>query len=121
VATTELTVTFESPEHEGLHKVLVDAGFTFSVHATRRISTEYQHDRKRLIVNLTRDLDGEWDATVLDFNRPVGRRTVSWDDYNDREARWLDASENSRQFLMRELYILLTVRPMPLAIIPNDL
>jgi len=114
--TETLVVQFENKHHQNLHRVLMDAGFTFGVDANLHIGRRYVHPKKPIKITLQEDggndeTDQEWLDCKVEYQGDI---QVA-EKYSVAEWNWLTSVPNTPdgevEMLKRELHILLNMRP----------
>jgi len=115
--TETLVIRFESDHHRNLHRVMLDAGFTFQVTSDLQIGRRYLHPTKPIEVVLE---DGDDDAPWFQCKVFYRGHVQTDQDYSKAEWDWLsegpDTQQTTVQMLQRELHILINIRPRYLSV-----
>jgi hypothetical protein len=108
-----LVVRFENEHHHNLHRVLLDAGFTFEVTNLLQVGRRYTHPKKPIEVLLEEDPEDRED--FLDCKVFFQGKVQVDRDYSKAEWEWFtgqpDTPDGVVEALRRELHILINVRP----------
>lgn len=125
--TETLVVSFENDEHRRYALLCGSFGFNMTMNAALQIDTRFVHPKGYIV-----RLDRQDDTTTSEFYEPhlmVSRKGthVEWprredydtpmhpDHYSDMEWQWLEGDEpsstTSLEFLTRELYLWVKIRP----------
>lgn len=109
----KITVGFESARHRILHDVLHSFGFSCEVIMPEmRIGRVYRLRHKTLEVELAPGADDELQAVTKDLTKPQGEQINTEDSFTQLEQEWLEQIDDEAEYLRRELYILIQIRPM---------